>query len=219
MKTNNKIISIEGNIGSGKTTLLKNLREYYKNNDNIIFLDEPLNEWNKITDENGITILEKFYMDQKKYAFSFQMMAYITRLAILRKAYNSNNNKIIITERCLHTDKYVFANMLHKSDNIEDINYKIYLNWFDEFANEFPINQIIYVKTDPNICYQRIHQRNRTGEEIISQNYLDECHKYHELFINEQLNESNKFVINGNMNIYEDDSIVSMWLNDVNNLL
>ena len=94
---NFEIISIEGNIGSGKTTLLKNLREYYKNNDNIIFLDEPLNEWNKITDENGITILEKFYMDQKKYAFSFQMMAYITRLAILRKAYNSNNNKIIIS--------------------------------------------------------------------------------------------------------------------------
>ena len=219
MKTNNKIISIEGNIGSGKTTLLKNLREYYKNNDNIIFLDEPLNEWNKITDENGTTILEKFYMDQKKYAFSFQMMAYITRLAILRKAYNSNNNKIIITERCLYTDKYVFANMLHKSNNIEDINYKIYLNWFDEFADEFPINQIIYVKTDPSICYQRIHQRNRTGEEIISQNYLDECHRYHESFINEQLNESKKFVINGNINIYEDNNIVSIWMNDVNNLL
>ena len=63
--------------------------------------------------------------------------------------------------------------MLHKSNNIEEFNYKIYLNWFDEFASEFPINQIIYVKTDPEICYNRIQKRNRTGEEIISQLYLN----------------------------------------------
>ena len=35
-----KIVSIEGNIGSGKTTLLNNLKEFYKNNDEIIFLRE-----------------------------------------------------------------------------------------------------------------------------------------------------------------------------------
>ena len=39
------IVSIEGNIGSGKSTLMKNLKEYYKNNNQVLFLKEPVDEW------------------------------------------------------------------------------------------------------------------------------------------------------------------------------
>jgi len=80
------IVSIEGNIGSGKSTLLANLRTYYENNSDVIFLKEPVDEWEKIKDENGTTILEKFYGDQNKYSFPFQMMAYVSRLKVLRDA-------------------------------------------------------------------------------------------------------------------------------------
>ena len=71
MSNNCTIISIEGNIGSGKSTLLANLREYFKDNDNVVFLKEPVDEWEKIKDKDGITILEKFYADQEKYSFPF----------------------------------------------------------------------------------------------------------------------------------------------------
>ena len=85
METRNfTLVSIEGNIGSGKSTLMKNLKEYYKNNNQVLFLKEPVDEWEKIKDSNGITILEKFYKDQDKYSFPFQMMAYISRLNVLR---------------------------------------------------------------------------------------------------------------------------------------
>jgi len=53
------IISIEGNIGSGKSTLMENLKEYYKDNNEIIFLREPVDEWSLIKDSNGITIFNK----------------------------------------------------------------------------------------------------------------------------------------------------------------
>ena len=33
---------------------------YYKDYNNIVFLKEPVDEWEKIKDENGVTILEKF---------------------------------------------------------------------------------------------------------------------------------------------------------------
>jgi deoxyadenosine/deoxycytidine kinase len=69
-----KIISIEGNIGSGKSTLIKKLRELPEFQNGFTFLPEPVDEWNTIKDSDGITILEKYYSDQKKYAFSFQMM-------------------------------------------------------------------------------------------------------------------------------------------------
>ena len=144
------IVSIEGNIGSGKSTLLANLREHYANNAHIVFLKEPVDEWEKIKDANGVTMLEKFYTDQNKYSFAFQMMAYISRLKVLRdslEAIGKTDKQIIfITERSLYTDKLVFAKLLYDSGKMEDVMYQIYLNWFDTFAQEFPVNKIIYVK-------------------------------------------------------------------------
>ena len=110
MSNNYTIISIEGNIGSGKSTLLANLREHFKDVVDIVFLKEPVDEWAKIKDKNGTTILEKFYADQEKYSFPFQMMAYVSRIKELRntvKEQKKNSSKpfIIITERSLYTDK------------------------------------------------------------------------------------------------------------------
>ena len=62
--SNYKLVSIEGNIGSGKSTLLENLKTYYNDNTNVIFLKEPVDDWEKIKDKQGNTILKKFYLDQ-----------------------------------------------------------------------------------------------------------------------------------------------------------
>ena len=57
-----QIISIEGNIGSGKTTLLTNLKTFYNKNNNIhiIFLREPVDEWENIKDKYGNTMVQNF---------------------------------------------------------------------------------------------------------------------------------------------------------------
>jgi deoxyadenosine/deoxycytidine kinase len=177
------IYTIEGNIGSGKSTFVEILKLYYENNKNIIFLQEPVNIWETIKDENNKSILEKFYEDQKKYAFSFQMMAYISRVAMLKECIKNNKDKTIICERSVLTDKNVFAKMLYDSGNIEDINYQIYLKWFNEFIEELPIEGIIYVKAEPEISYERVIKRSRKGE-IIPLTYLKECHNYHEQWLN-----------------------------------
>jgi deoxyadenosine/deoxycytidine kinase len=54
------------------------------------FFEEPVEEWATIKDGEGKTILEKFYANPAKYAFSFQMMAYITRLTVLKNAIKNN---------------------------------------------------------------------------------------------------------------------------------
>ena len=143
------LISVEGNIGSGKSTLLDNLRNYYKNNKTVVFLKEPVDEWENIKDKFGNTMLEKFYSDQKRYSFSFQMMAFISRLVLLKDTIKQNKDAIIITERSLITDKSVFAKMLYDMGNIEDVEYQIYVKWFEYFVSEFPISKIIYVNCDP----------------------------------------------------------------------
>ena len=208
-----QIISIEGNIGSGKSTILQHLKECFKTTENIIFLQEPVDIWETIKDENGITILTKFYENQEKYSFAFQMMAYISRLSILKNTIKQYPNAIIITERCLNTDRYVFAKMLYDSKKIEEIEYQIYLKWFDEFCDIIQNSKMIYMKTNPEICYERIAKRNRIGESNISIDYLNGCHNYHE----EMIKKINYAILEIDSNIDTDinKDIINKWYEEI----
>jgi len=202
-----KIISIDGNIGSGKSTLLNILKTQLAENKDVIFLREPVDIWESIVDENGTNIIEKFYEDQSKYAFSFQLIAYISRLTLLKEAVDKNPDKIIITERSLFTDKYVFAKMLYDSEKIEHINYKIYLQFFDTFVKDYGVDKILYIKADPEKCSERILKRGRSGEQNIPLEYLIECDSYHNDMIDHaDLKNTIKIVIDGNIDIYENSS-------------
>jgi len=219
-ETRNIIISIEGNIGSGKSTLLTELMRKYSvsNPKKIIFLKEPVDEWETIKDEHEFTILQKFYSNQEKYAFSFQMMAYISRLALLKKTVEENKNSIIITERSLFTDRHIFAKMLYDNGKIEHVNYQIYLKWFDTFSKDFPIEKIIYVKTSPEICHKRILQRSRLGEDIIPLEYLQSCNHYHDIMIS--LYEEDRILfIDGNIDIHAEPHLLESWLDRIDEII
>ena len=178
------IFSVEGNIGSGKSTLIKQLKKNMKQVDgmSIVYLEEPVDIWQQIKDENGDNMIVKYYQDQKKYAFQFQMMAYITRITQLRKAVEKYKKCIIITERSILTDRNVFAKMLHENKTLDEISHQIYLKWFDELARNLEIHSLIYIKTKPETSLKRVLKRNRPGE-TISLDYLQTCHDKHEEWI------------------------------------
>lgn len=176
------IYSIEGVIGSGKSTLVKMLKKYFEDDSTYYFLEEPVSIWETIKDSFGNTILSKFYADQKKYAFAFQMMAYISRIAILKKAIKDNPDKIIISERSVFSDRNVFAKMLYDIGHIEDVEMQIYQKWFDEFIKDIPITGLIYVKATPETSHSRVLKRAREGEDI-PLSYLQTCHEYHEKWL------------------------------------
>ena len=184
------IVSVEGNIGSGKSTFVKNMEKAFAEkgiaNMKMVFVQEPVNQWTQIKDENGVDMLTKFYGNQEKYAFAFQMMAYISRLSLLKRAYNENpKNTIIVTERSVYTDRYVFAKMLYDSKKIEEVEYQIYLKWFDEFISELPVFAMVYLHTSPEVSYARVLKRARDGETIPLE-YLKECYRYHEDWLSKE---------------------------------
>jgi deoxyadenosine/deoxycytidine kinase len=183
-----KIFSVEGNIGSGKSTIVKYLKNNLKiEGYDIIFLQEPVETWNTIVDVDGETIIQKYYADQKKYSFAFQMMAYISRLSQIKKVLNEASEKsIIITERCLYTDFNIFAKMLYHSKILSEIEYTIYTRWFDEFIDFSYITSYIYITTPPSICLERINGRSRKGEDLIPLDYLVDCHRYHIEWLNNE---------------------------------
>ncbi len=205
-----RIFTIEGNIGSGKSTFVQKLGEQ-TDGETIIFLQEPVKTWQGIQDTNGVSILQKFYEDQERYGFTFQMMAYISRLALLKETVEKNPHANIITERSLFTDRYVFAQMLYDSGKIQDIEYTIYLKWFDTFVREYPIYGVIYLRTSPEICFQRVEKRARSGESTVSLEYLTMCNNYHEKWLK---NEKHMCTLNASSNIYEE-GVFDDWFGKV----
>ena len=207
-----RIIVVQGNIGSGKSTFVEKLKARYNTRNDICFLQEPVNEWLTIKDKQGVNILENYYKDQPKYAFMFQMMAYISRLTILKRAIESKQYEYIITERCLNTDRNVFCKMLYDDGLIEDIGYQIYNKWFDEFINFENVDYIhVYLKTDPQVSKKRVDIRARV-EETIPTEYLTKCHEYHDRWL---LTTGQKVVIIDSNQDIEINPNIDHWYNTV----
>lgn len=198
MNKNDKIIiSIEGNIGSGKSTLVKILKERYT--DEILFVDEPVNDWKNIK-MNKKNLIEHFYSDQKKYGYLFQSIAFITRLKKIKNAIDNPKYKIIITERSMESDKFLFAKMLYEQKTLNELQWNAYNYWFDFF--NIKMNYFIYVRTDVDKCVERIKIRSRSGEENIPLDYLNDLHNNHDNWL---LKKKNTIIIDGNMNIFNED--------------
>ena len=177
------IVSVDGGIGSGKSTSVDQLKSAFANMPNVFFIQEPVDTvWNKIVDENGETVLANFYRSPKEHAFKFQMMAYISRLSILLDAVRNPEIDIIVTERCVETDRNVFEKMLYKQGQIDLIGHTIYNMWFDEFNRDVCVTGIIYIRASAETCIARISHRAREGE-AISPAYISECNAYHEDWI------------------------------------
>ena len=177
------LISIEGNIGSGKSTLLKKLKEAHPEYN---FVPEPVDTWLEVKDEDDNHILKLFYGDFKRWSYTFQNFAFITRNLIMDECVkNKKESDIFITERCVFTDKNVFAKMLHDDKLMSNLEYKIYNYWFDKYSKENNVDAYVYVTTGVDLSDERIKIRNRDGENI-EKSYLTRLDEYHHNWLNKE---------------------------------
>ena len=179
------IISLDGNIGAGKSTLLAEIR---KSIPELRVVDEPVGQWTALKNNTGKNLLELFYEDKKRWAYTFQNCAILTRLKNIKEAVeeldaNGKGPQVILTERSVLTDKYVFAQMLRDSGDIDDLEWELYDSWFSIFSKQHQVNGIIYLSTSSTTSKDRIHIRNRQGEDRIQLDYLDALDRQHKQWI------------------------------------
>lgn len=187
------VFILEGNIGSGKSTLLNKLKNY--TNDYII-IQEPVDDWMELKNNNNESLFQCFYKDPSKYAYLFQTHIINTRFKKIIN-YLNNNNKLIICERSIMTDIHIFVEALKELNNINEFEYKIINDLYSTLLklSNFKPDGIIYLQVDPDTCFKRITKRNRNGEETIDIKYLNILHQKHEQWL---LNSNNTLIINNN---------------------
>lgn len=203
-------LSIEGNIGSGKSTLL----EYLKTLDefkNTLFVKEPVNEWRNMignTDtEKNINILDAYYKDSKRWSYSFQTFAFITRYLELERITNNNgNSNIIISERSHLSDREIFAKTLYQKGDMCDLEYKMYLHWFNILSEKHKYKKIIYVRTNPITSYNRIKKRSRMEEMNVPYEFIEFLHLKHEEWLNNTT--IDVLILDGNIDIDDTNNIL-----------
>jgi deoxycitidine kinase len=174
---------VEGNIGSGKSTFLKKLSTEFK------VVQEPVDEWSKIRNDNGKNILEEFYEDPQRNAYLFQSIAFRSRIRNI-----TDLDEDAIVERSIYTDRMVFAEVCKEEGNINEIEWNDYTEWFDFIVKHigFKPKGYIYLRTHPERSHERINKRNRSGESNISLEYLKKLHRKHDNWL---IDESNVLVL------------------------
>jgi len=168
------MILLEGNIGAGKTTVGSILRE----SGHLIFVEEPVDAWQG---EFGENLLQLFYDDPKRWAFAFQLAAFKTRARIWTKILEGPHNNIVL-ERSIFCDRYVFARNGHENGSIGEIEWKLYLQYWDWIVGEQGVNPqaILYLRTPAETCLERIKERGRGEEKKVSLGYLKDLEKFHD---------------------------------------
>ena len=168
---------LEGNIGSGKTTLLHAI-ENYINDKKIIDIQvvyEPVKIWREIG------LLDSFYRDPKRWSYTFQNIAFITKMMELDKL---KDDIIYIIERSPMTDKNCFAQLCFENGFMSNMEWELYNLWYDHYLPKYSTPKgYIYLKSNPITCLERINMRKRDEESTISIEYLEKLNTKHKKWL------------------------------------
>jgi deoxyadenosine/deoxycytidine kinase len=169
-------ISLEGNIGVGKTTILDALES-----ENVEIIFEPVEYW------RNSRMLEKFYNQPSRWAFTFQTMILNSFYRISKE--NECNSIIKFTERSLLSARYCFSKLARENGYLNEIEYQILEQSYELVDKKFYPNFIIYLCATPETVYQRIKTRGRAEESNITLSYLEKLDNFHKkLFIENYYN-------------------------------
>ena len=163
-------IGISGIIGAGKTTLATALGQH-------LGLDvhyEPVidNEY-----------LDDFYRDTRRYSFAMQIY-------LLNKRFKQHQEIIWrgrggVQDRTIYEDA-IFAKTLRDMDLMDPRDYETYVALFRNLSNFMcRPNFIIYLDVAPEKSMERIRERSRGCETVITVDYLTRLYVGYEEFLQE----------------------------------
>ncbi len=193
------LVLLEGNIAAGKTTLGERLTL----DDRFLFVKEPVERWQT---GYAMNLLERFYTDTPRWAFTMQVNAFVTRAQALEELPAAGNS-VAVFERSIYCDRHVFAKNLHQQGLMDDTEWAVYMNFWDYFRTQVPVpDAIMYLRTPAEECYRRLKLRGRAEEQNITLEYLQQLEARHdEWLLDATVAERPVIVLDGRQDLTGDD--------------
>jgi deoxyadenosine/deoxycytidine kinase len=172
------MILLEGNIGAGKSTLGRTL----KASGLFDFIEEPVEAWQEGFAAN---LLDAFYRDMKRWAFTFQITAFITRAKTWKEVLARTNHSRVVLERSIFTDRYVFATNSHRLGGMTDAEWQVYCGLWEFLVSNYCVEPdcILYYRTPAEVCVERMKSRGRSEEAGVSLEYLQQLEALHDQWL------------------------------------
>ena len=204
-----KIIFVEGNIGTGKSTFLKMIEKCYNDKYQVIY--EPVDLWTNFKDSKGKNILKYFYEDTKRYAYTFQHIAFISRVQKLDEI--DQTKEIVFIERSIYSDRHIFAQNCFEQGMISDIEYQLYLTWFDWLEKKMKLDkhEFLYLKCSPETSFSRMRSRKRNEENNVSFDYILQIHEKHQEWIKNECMQTTVTTLNVEQDITIESNFKEMF--------
>ncbi|GAA0153320.1 nucleotide kinase [Lithospermum erythrorhizon] len=99
-------LCVEGNISVGKTTFLQRIaNETLELQDLVEVVPEPIDKWQNIGPDH-FNILDAFYADPQRYAYTFQNYVFVTRVMQERES-SAGLKPLRLMERSIFSDRMV----------------------------------------------------------------------------------------------------------------
>ena len=207
---------IEGNIGTGKTTMLEAVQKFLPH---LSVQFESVSDWQR--QKNGESILELFYADTERWAYTMEITSLATRIPeyfLLQQ----NKEKTYIVERSIYSGLHCFAYNCYKSHFLKYVEWEIFKQWFDFAIKKCEAPQgFIYLQADPQVSFDRIKKRDRFEESTISLEYVAQIHDRHEEFLIQKKNihpsikDTPVLVLDCNADAFLDQAILQRHLQDI----
>ncbi|PNH10674.1 Ribosome biogenesis protein BRX1 [Tetrabaena socialis] len=121
-----------------------------------------------------VNLLELFYRDQIRMAYTFQNYVFLTRVMQERETYGSTTRARIL-ERSVFSDRMVFVRAALAGGSLAPHELAIYDAWFGPILSSLPTlvpNGLIYLRASPQTCMARLVKRARSEENSIPLSYL-----------------------------------------------
>ncbi len=187
-----KVIVFGGPIGVGKTTVIENIINKLVDTtslteDDILVSKEPVEEW------VASGILQDYYNNPNQHGFEFQITTFTTRILMIendlidyKNKHDGKLPKLLLLERSIYDDRYIFIEMLYKEGILNQRQYNNYCNWWNIISrcNPVRINKIIILNADIDKLMTRVINRNRESENNIKKIYQEKLIDQHKLFYN-----------------------------------
>jgi len=172
-------IAVEGNIGAGKSTFL----DHFAKVDSVQVFPEPVAKWQNM---GGRNLLELQYSDPERWSHLVQSYIQLTMAENHTAPLSGAEKEVKMLERSIQSSRHCFIQNFRDTGKMSEAGYRVLVEWFEFLtarSTDMDVDMFIYLRTSPEVAYQRVQERARKEEEVVPLAYLRQVHDLHEKWV------------------------------------